>query len=231
MAVQKKQEAKTEEVETKKEIIADDVVVKTTGNVEIIEEAPKEKPEEKKPEEAVPAQDPLTEFKEKMIREEDAGFEASTKKNYMWPILLVFVIMIILFVGVFFYKQGGITIGNGETNTTEATVSPTVAPEPTTEEVDLAKYEIEVQNGSGVAGEASRQKDALEEEGFVVASIDNADNSDYTDTIIKAKEDVDEDYLEKLKDFLGESFTVGEIETLSEDASASVVIIIGAENE
>lgn len=42
MAVQKKQETKTEKPEVKKEIIADDVVVKTTGNVEIIEEAPKE---------------------------------------------------------------------------------------------------------------------------------------------------------------------------------------------
>lgn len=218
------------------EIVASDVVIETTGRVEIIEEtAPQEiksepssakaTEEQGEKEESIDEKDPLTEFKEKMNEEERDPLDAPAKKNYMWPILLVFIIAILSLTGVFFYRRG-ININNNEANVAKLSPTPTIAPEPT-KTIDLTKYEIEVQNGSEVSGEASRQQTSLEEEGFMVSSIGNADNSDYTDTIIKAKTEVDKDFIAKLKSFLNNSFTVGETETLSEDTSVPVVVIIG----
>jgi len=238
MAVQKKREAKPEEQKieeksasneagAKEEIIASDVVIKTTGKVEIIEETPPQetKPEEKKPDEPVSTTDPLTEFKEKMTKEEDSGFDVPAKKNYMWPILFVFIMVILVLAGVFLYRHWA-SISNNKTSVTKLSPSPTVVPEPT-KAIDLTKYEIEVLNGGGIDGEASKQKASLEGEGFVVSSVDNADNSDYTDTIIKAKTEVDEDFIAKLKSVLSSSFTISTTENLSEDSPVPVVVIIG----
>lgn len=240
MVIQKKQEVKVEEqkaeekpvlneVGEKKEIIASDVVVKTTGRVEVIEQRdPQEvRPEDKKPDETMSAADPLTEFKQKMIKEEHAGFDVPVKKNYMWPILFVFIIVILLLVGVFLYKNGIIiNNGNSKVNVIEVSPSPVIIPEPT-KTLDLTKYEIEILNGGGVAGEASKQKASLEGEGFTVSSVGNADNSDYTDTIIRVKTEVDKDFIAKLKSFLSDSFTVSETESLSEESSVPVVVVIG----
>ena len=55
----------------------------------------------------------------------------------------------------------------------------------------------------------------------------NADNSDYTDTIIKAKTEVDKDFIAKLKSVLSSSLTVNATESLSEDSSVPVVVVIG----
>jgi len=230
MTAQKKQEAHStssgqEKVE-EKEIIADDVVIKTTGNVEVIEEiAPqKVKSEKKENNEPTLPTNPLSEFKERMNKEElDLPF-ASEKKNYMWPILFIFIIAIALLAGIFAYKQG--IFKKEKASVVSMTPAPAITVEPT-KTVDLTKYEIEVQNGSEVSGEASRQKTSLEGAGFKISSIGNADNSDYTDTIIKAKKEVDKDFITKLKSFLSNTFTVGETETLSEDSSASIVVIIG----
>jgi hypothetical protein len=169
---------------------------------------------------------PLSDFKEKV--EEEMNMPAKPQKNYMWPILFIFIIAIVLLAGVFAYKQGMFK-GVGE-KAKVVTVSPTptsaVTPSPA-KTVDLTKYEIEILNGSEVGGEASRQKTNLEEEGFIISSIGNADSSDYTDTIIKAKTEVNKDFIAKLKSVLGSAFTVGETESLSEDSSVSVVVIIG----
>jgi hypothetical protein len=195
------------EVKPKEEVVVSDVVTETTERVEIIEGA-----------------DPLSSFKEKMVEEEFSVGSNAPKKNYMWPILLIFIIAILLLIGVFLYKSGRNT--NSKVNVATLSPSPTVAPEPT-KTIDLAKYEIEILNGGGVSGEASRQKTSLETEGFTVSSIGNADNSDYADTIIKAKAQVDEDFITKLKSVLNDSFTVGATEVLAEDSSVPVVVIIG----
>ncbi len=199
------------------------VDVPTEGN-EVIEEVV---PESVKPEtsaEPLSPVNPLTDFKEKMNKEEMYSPFAPEKKNYMWPILLIFIIAIALLAGVFLYRQG--IFKGGKENKVSVTPSPTIIPSPT-KTIDLTKYTIEVQNGSEVAGEASRQKTSLESEGFTVSSIGNADKSDYTDTIIKAKKEVDKDYIAKLKNFLESAFTVGDTQVLSEDSSVPVIVIIG----
>lgn len=220
----KAEESKHEE--PKKEIVVSDVVTEMTERIEVIEGVtPQEtKLKKKAPIESAPAEDPLIEFKEKMTEEEYPASDISQKKNYMWPILLIFIIAILLLVGVFLYKNEINT--NDKINVVTLSPSPTIVPEPT-KTIDLAKYEIEILNGGGVSGEASRQKTNLAAEGFKISSIGNADNSDYIDTIIKAKKEVDKDFIVKLKSVLSNSFAVGEAESLSEDASVPIVIILG----
>lgn len=208
-------ETKTEEISAEP-VVVSDVITETTEHIEVIETSPASQ---------APTADPLTDFKEKMVEEEKPVLDESPKKNYMWPILLIFIIVMLLLVGVFLYKSGGTNIKD---KVNVATLSPTPAPSPEpTKAVDLTKYEIKIQNGGGVSGEASRQKTSLESEGFVVSSIGNADNSDYTDTIIKAKAEVEKGFLDKLKSVLENTFTLGQVEVLSEDSSDPVVVIVG----
>lgn len=202
MAIHNKKEAKTTPV------VVSDMVTETTERVEIIEEA-----------------DPLTDFKEKMNEEEKSVLDEAPKKNYMWPILFIFIIVVVLLTGIFAYKQG--IFKGGKTNVVSPSPTPTITPEPTKAAVDLTKYEIEIQNGSEVAGEAGRQQTNLETEGFKISSIGNANNSDYTDTIIKAKKEVEKAFLDKLKSVLEKTFTVGEIETLPDTSLSPVVVILG----
>lgn len=218
-AVHKKQK----EEKKSEPIIVSDVVTESTEKIEIIEEVA----EIPKSESPVKPSDPLTDFKEKMSEEEKPVSDAPPRKNFMWPILFVVFLALALLAGIFIYKQG---VNKGEEiNVVTLTPTPTVAPEPSKAEIDLSKYKIEILNGSEIDGEAGKQKDNLEGEGFKVSSIGNAENSDYTKTIIQAKEDVDKDFLDKLKSVLEKSFVVGETEGLSEDADSDVIVIIGSE--
>ena len=171
--------------------------------------------------------DPLTDFKEKMIEEEETPVsDMRPKKNYMWPILFIFIIALLLLGGIFVYKQG---MNKGtQVNVVTLTPTPTIIPKPT-KAVDLTKYEMQVLNGSEVSGEAGKQKESLEAKGFTVSSIGNAGKSDYTKTIIQAKKEVDQAYLDKLRSVLEESFVVGETEELAEDRDPDVVVILGSE--
>jgi hypothetical protein len=177
--------------------------------------------------EAQPSADPLSDFKDKVNEELDMP-DIPKRKNYMWPILLIFIIAIVLLVGIFVYRQGllkKVTVNI----TPAATPTPTVTVEPTPAVVDLTKYEVEILNGSEVTGEAAKQKDNLETAGFTVSSVGNADNSDYTDTIIKAKADVDSAFIAKLKSVLNDTFTVGPVQSLSSDAAVPVQVILGTQ--
>lgn len=175
----------------------------------------------------LPVADPLSDFKEKMKEEEIAASDAKPAKNFMWPIIFIFIIALALLGGVFIYKQG--VNKDGNINVVTLSPTPTFAPTPTKVKADLSKYEIEILNGTGIAGEAGRQKEVLEEKGFVISSIGNADNSNYTQTIIRTKKEVGEDFLDELKSVLGLSFKLSENEELPDDAGSDVIVILGSE--
>jgi hypothetical protein len=94
--------------------------------------------------------------------------------------------------------------------------------------VDLEKYEIAIQNGSGIAGEAGKAKDALTKAGFTVSSTGNASEYSYTSSIIQAKSDVDSAFLTKLSETLGETYKVGKSQTLPDSSKDDVVVIVGS---
>ncbi len=135
--------------------------------------------------------------------------------------------------GIFFYqsKVSGKSQGN-----LQPTDSPTVSPvsavatsTPKAEEVDLTKYSVSILNGSGIAGEAGKVQDLIEEAGFKVSGTGNATSYDYTKTVIQAKSDVDKDFLSKLSETLGKNYSVEtKVEELEDSSKDSVVIIVGS---
>lgn len=106
-----------------------------------------------------------------------------------------------------------------------ATPTPTEAPEAVAKDT----YEIVILNGSGVSGEAGRVKTSLEEEEYKVGSTGNADNSDYTETVVQVKEEVNTAWVDELVSLLKQTYVVAEVETAEEDAENDVTVIIGSE--
>ncbi|MBI2621610.1 MAG: LytR C-terminal domain-containing protein [Candidatus Levybacteria bacterium] len=106
---------------------------------------------------------------------------------------------------------------------------PQTSPTPTKVDVDRKAYEIEVQNGSGIAGEGARVKELLEGAGFVVSTVGNADNSNYTETIITVNSDVAEEFIEELTKVLEERGPVGKIEKFATGEDGEVLVIVGSD--
>lgn len=126
-----------------------------------------------------------------------------------------------------------------ETPTPEPSVTPTKeavqtpTPKPKANPIDKATglnredLTIEVQNGGGVVGAASKGADFLKSLGYHVASTGNADNYDYENTVIKVKSDKSK-YLPLLKKDLSANYSIGSgSEDLSASSSADAVVIIG----
>ena len=106
--------------------------------------------------------------------------------------------------------------------------TPTPEVTPTPDEAAKDEFTIEILNGSGISGEAGRAQVLLEDEGFTVSGIGNADNSDYTETVISSKENVSSEWLSLLKKSLQEAYVVSSGDELSSDAETDVVITVGS---
>lgn len=118
------------------------------------------------------------------------------------------------------------------TATPEPTASPTATPKASstidkTTGLNRASLNVEVQNGSGTAGAASKMADFLKDLGYTVATIGNADNFEYVDVAVLVKS-TKSTYLNLLKKDLATQYTVGSSSaTLSASSSADAVVIIG----
>ena len=71
-------------------------------------------------------------------------------------------------------------------------------------------------------------QEILEKEGFKVSQTGNADNYDYSDTVIQAKDNIEKTFLEKLKTLVAKSYSVGKNEKLSASDSSEIVVIVGS---
>jgi hypothetical protein len=107
-------------------------------------------------------------------------------------------------------------------------VAPTKAATPIVAEVDKTKYEIKVQNGSGISGEAGRVKTVLEADGFKVGSVGNADKSSYTKTLITVTKTVEKGYVDELKKSLSAKYELDDVATASATADDDVVVTVGS---
>ncbi|MFA9288677.1 MAG: LytR C-terminal domain-containing protein [Weeksellaceae bacterium] len=146
--------------------------------------------------------------------------------------IIALVIILLVSIGGFMYyrsTQSAETITETES---DLTTTPDPTSEPTPEEVARDLYQIEVQNGSGLEGAAGTAQTLLEDADFNVESTANADNYDYTETVIRVKADVSESWIDELKEVLGEKYTVdSSVEELDEDAETDVVVIVGTLDE
>ncbi len=111
-----------------------------------------------------------------------------------------------------------------------ATATPTkkaINPVDSSTGLDRSTLSVEVQNGSGEAGVASKGSDVLKGFGYKVIATGNADNFDYQNTTIKVKS-TKSNFLALLKKDLGFSYTVGSASAdLSSSSTADALVIIG----
>lgn len=109
-----------------------------------------------------------------------------------------------------------------------ATTSPAPAPE---EEFDVSEYSVQVLNGSGVSGAASKGEGILTTGGFNVDGIGNAANSNFTKTIIQMKKEVPAKLASQIKDTLeAEGYEVETGDSLAASSAYDVVVTMGAAN-
>lgn len=131
--------------------------------------------------------------------------------------------------GIYFYQRSlsGSPSATPASYDNMATPGPIASASPEAEP-DLTKYPINVQNGSGAAGVAGSVKDLLTKAGFEVSAAGNAKTYDYTDTVIQAKSDVPQAFLDKLQTELEGVYSVSKPETLPDSSKDEVVVIVGS---
>lgn len=118
---------------------------------------------------------------------------------------------------------------------TEVSPTPSKTPTPTPKAnpvdsatgLDRSTLDVEVQNGSGVAGAAATARDFLAGLGYNVVSIGNAANSDFQNITIQVKS-TQSNFLPLLKKDLSAKYTVGVTSSdLDASASAEALVVIG----
>jgi len=94
--------------------------------------------------------------------------------------------------------------------------------------VDLTTFKINVLNGNGGVGVASGAKTVIEKAGFKVTNTGNADNFNFTDTMIQVKPSVSADIVAKLKNALSTNYSVKIGDPLSSTSSYDIVVTVGS---
>lgn len=161
--------------------------------------------------------------------------ESNQGKNAKWLWLLIALIIIAALVFAFIRGIGPFTaFKSGE----EAAASPTPllssSPSPTPAEstpganLDRSEPSIRVLNGNGTSGVASTMKNLLEEKGYIVDSVGNAESFDFESTTLRFKESF-QDFEELLVEDLSDDYSVTvSKDVLDEDSTADIEIIVGA---
>lgn len=216
----------------------EDKVVEEDTSVEAKEAVEKETqdpaPEETQAEETQKQEELPDESAQENKTEEVAGEVLPEKKtNFKLVIILTAFIALVLggVVGGVLVFMSGVTPETVEEDLgpkPTATATPSAEPE-VTEPVDRSEFTINIQNGSGIAGEGGRMSSLLTKEEFEVGTVGNASSYDYEETVIQAKEDVSEAFLSELEEVLGESYVLADQEELPTSASSDINIIVGSE--
>jgi hypothetical protein len=193
------------------------------SSLEDSEEKPVEASDEKEPE------FPVSESKEESQPETSTSDKKTNKhRNLIW-IITAIVFIIAAFAGGIYVYQTGIKVSQPkETEGLDEFIENVFTPEPSPSATpDLTAFTVDIENGSGIAGEAGKAKTLLEEAGFKVGTAGNADRYDYTKTEISAKEEVSQDFLVELANILKENYEVDEPGILSASSSSDIIVIVG----
>ena len=90
------------------------------------------------------------------------------------------------------------------------------------------ELKIKVLNGAGVAGKAGEAQEILTDAGYQEIVTDNADNFDYEVTVIQVKKSV-KSAADMLKKDLADYVESPKVETLDEDETSDVIIIVATD--
>jgi len=111
---------------------------------------------------------------------------------------------------------------------TSIAAKPTVSQNISSKPVDLSAYTIKVLNGTTTSGEAAKVGKKLSDAGFKIASVGNADKSDFEKTQISVKKKIDSAFISKLKDVLKKTYVLGPDSQAGATAEADVVVTLGS---
>ncbi|GEM_PF-6795275 len=111
------------------------------------------------------------------------------------------------------------------TTSTENLINQTPAPTPN---IDVSTYKVSVLNGNGGIGVATALKNIIEKVGFKVTYTGNADNFNFTDTLVQVKSSVLANVVAKLKDSLSSNYSIRVGDILSPESNFDIVITVGS---
>ncbi len=140
---------------------------------------------------------------------EDASSTGKKSSKGLWLVVIVLLIVALGVVGFIIYK--GDLMSKSQI---EATPTPTPASEPSPTEVpptpaitDKSEVTIQILNGSGVVGQASKIAAALEKQDFRTPEVANFDGDKQTETMVKYTVKVDKSLVDELVTVLEESLS------------------------
>ena len=149
-----------------------------------------------------------------------------------WILFFAFLIGLVLGAGliggIFYYrsKVGNIPIIPAKENkVAEATIEPSPSATPEAK-LDLSAYSVEILNGAGIAGEAAKVEEMLNDYGFSDTTTGNASNYDFQDTEVALKEGVPSELFDDVKSAM-EGYSVVKVDNLPSSSSYDIVITVG----
>ena len=159
----------------------------------------------------------------------DVGFPISqpkpkTKMN-KW-VLIIIGLLILGGGGVFLFSRGGGDEDTSPTPTVESFATSTPAPTPAATPADKTKISIEVQNGTGITGEAAYLQGQLKSLGYSDIKVGNADSTDNSNTTVTFAKATSQAVQDEITKKLEELYKKVDVKT-SSTQKTSVLIVTG----
>lgn len=149
----------------------------------------------------------------------------SKKKLLIWA-LVILIPVALLAGGIVLVKQGTLPLLSIAPSPTP---TPTPEPTPTPQPVNKEDITIQILNGGGVPGAASKMKAFLEDKGYTVADVANADDYTYDKTEVQVQEGK-EAYQKLLIDDLEDTYALAtDAAALASTVSYDARVIVGKE--
>lgn len=153
-------------------------------------------------------------------------FEEKTNSK---PILLAIIfiaigVAILLFVLI--QRANPKSVQNPMSSSSQSSSTPTEEPSPTIQSVAIDEIKVEVQNGSGVAGQAGKIKTLLEGKGFKDIKTKNA-SENIAKTTIYYSEKANEEVKSKIEEVLKKEFNSIDTKSSTESSEFDVIVITG----
>lgn len=155
------------------------------------------------------------------------------KKGSPLKMIIIFILIFaaifgLTFAGLKYQSQiMGIFGGEAKQEVTPTPISPSSTPTPTPELIPQEDLTINVQNGSGIAGQAGVVQSALEDLGFSNIETGNSDDQEQTTTTVEYSNQVSEEDQELINEYLEETFSDVSIKQDQDTESFNIIIITG----
>lgn len=167
----------------------------------------------------------------------DANEKKSSSDHRRVMVLLGILLLLAGITGGLLYAKGYLKLGNGKTEDqpqaslapAPETITPTASSAASLIPISLAEYSVSILNGSGKAGEAGVVEKLLLAEGFSEIETSNAENFDYTQTVVQLREDIPSEVYDELERALNSEYVMElQKERLIADSKYDVILILGS---